>query len=148
MRGRSWQATCRHVAVRGTRPSSEEETVEQQHPERDTIDVEQGGGPPVGTAWTLEVPDEGWEADLEHAAPLPRIGEKLEYIGEDGRRRTFRVREVVHVLQPSATDRPPVREESSSPNSTVNEGSADRAPSSLRAGLPRVVVAAEEAPVG
>jgi hypothetical protein len=129
-------------------PDIEEEIVEQHRTEGPTIDVEQGGGPPVGTAWTLDVPDEGWEADLEHAAPLPRIGERVEYIAENGRRRAFRVRDVVHVLQPSATERPPVRDETSSPNATVNEGSADRVPASLRAGLPRVVVAAEEAPVG
>jgi len=122
--------------------------MEQQRTERGTIDVEQGGGPPIGTAWTLDVPDEGWEADLEHAAPLPRIGERVEYIGADGRRRLFRVRDVVHVLQPSASDRPPVRDETSSPNATVNEESADHPPSSLRAGLPRVVVAVEEPPVG
>ena len=121
----------------------------EQHPsEVEQIDAEQGGGPPIGTAWTLEVPDEGWEADLEHAAPLPRVGEQLEYIGVDGRRRQFRVRDVIHVLQPSASGRPPVRDETSSPNATVNEGDAEHAPSSLRAGLPRVVVAVEEQPVG
>lgn len=121
--------------------------MEQQRAERGTIDVEQGGGPPIGTAWTLDVPDEGWAADLEHAAPLPRVGERVEYIGEDGRRRLFRVRDIVHVLQPSASERPPVRDETTSPNATINEGDADLAPSSLRAGLPRVVVAVEEAPV-
>ena len=118
--------------------------MDQERTQPGAIDAEHGGGPPVGTPWTLEVPDEGWEADLEHAAPLPRVGEQLEYIGEDGRRRRFRVRDVIHVLQPSASGRPPVRDETSSPNATVNEGGAERAPTSLRAGLPRVVVAAVE----
>ena len=70
---------------------------------------EQGGGPPAGMPWTLYVKDEDWAADLEHAAPLPRVGERIEYIGEDGARRTFRVEEVVHTLQASAAHRPRVR---------------------------------------
>ena len=114
---------------------------------------EEGGGPPVGSAWTLVVDgDDGWEADLEHAAPLPRIGERMEFIGEDGRRREFRVTDVVHTLQPSADERPRVRDETSSPNSYVTDDPDDRAPRSLRAGLPRVVVtqaaAAEDQPPG
>lgn len=105
------------------------------------LTVEEGGGPPSGTAWTLEVDGEsGWSADLEHAAPLPRIGERVEFIGEDGRRRLFRVIEVVHTLQTSASERPPVRSEQSSPNAIVTDGADDDPPRALRAGLPRVVV--------
>jgi hypothetical protein len=106
---------------------------------------EEGGGPPIGTAWTLEVEGEdGWSADLEHAAPLPRVGERVEFIGEDGRRRLYRVTEVIHTLQTSARERPPVRDEQSSPNAIVTDGSEQDPPRSLRAGLPRVVVVAAD----
>ena len=104
------------------------------------LDVEEGGGPPLGTAWTLDVVgDEPSSADLEHAAPLPRVGERIELIRADGSRRFLRVRDVIHVIQPSATHRPPVRDEERGPNSTV-DGLAERSGSGLlRAGLPRVV---------
>lgn len=104
------------------------------------LDVEEGGGPPLGTAWTLDiVGNEPASADLEHAAPLPRVGEAIELIRADGSRRFLRVREVIHVVQPSASGRPPVREEDSGPNSTVAGGPAAGEPALLRAGLPRVV---------
>jgi hypothetical protein len=100
---------------------------------------DEGGGPPIGQPWTLIVEAERWSADLEHAAPLPRIGEGIEYIAEDGNRRTFRVRDVVHTVQPTSSERPPVRDESTSPNATVNEdGHPPHVPDTLRAGLPRV----------
>jgi hypothetical protein len=50
------------------------------------LDADQGGGPPTGQPWTLVVEAERWSADLEHAAPLPRVGERIEYIAEDGGR--------------------------------------------------------------
>lgn len=108
----------------------------------DQLGPEQGGGPPAGMPWTLYVAEEDWAADLEHAAPLPRVGDRIEYIAEDGSRRIFRVAEVVHTLQASSAHRPPVREEQHGPNAIVN----DREPGSpreLRAGLPRVVVTVE-----
>jgi hypothetical protein len=106
---------------------------------------EEGGGPPVGSAWTLEIQgDEGWSADLEHAAPLPRVGERIEFIGEDGRKQFFRVTAVVHTVQASSTERPRVADEGSGPNSIVNDGTAEEPPRALRAGLPRVMVVAEE----
>jgi hypothetical protein len=99
------------------------------------------GGPPLGSAWTLVVDgDAGWSADLEHAAPVPRVGDRIEFIGEDGRQLHYRVREVVHTVQTAAGERPRVREERSSPNSIVTEGADDDPPRALRAGLPRVVV--------
>jgi hypothetical protein len=106
------------------------------------LTLDEGGGPPIGSAWTLEVEGEsGWSADLEHAAPLPRVGERIEFIGEDGRRQYFRVTGVVHTLQASASERPPVRAEQSGPNSIVTDRADDDPPRALRAGLPRVVVA-------
>lgn len=112
----------------------------------EAIGPEQGGGPPFGSAWTLVVPDEEWEADLEHAAPVPRVGDRIAYIAEDGSRRRFVVAEVVHTVQPSASERPRVRDEADSPNATVSGADGHRVPLALRAGLPRVVVtAADEA---
>ena len=105
------------------------------------LSLDEGGGPPIGSAWTLEVEGEtGWSADLEHAAPLPRVGERIEFIGDDGRRQDFRVTDVIHTLQASANERPPVRAETSGPNSIVTDGPDDDPPRALRAGLPRVVV--------
>jgi hypothetical protein len=106
------------------------------------------GGPPLGSAWTLVVEDgdDGWSADLEHAAPLPRVGEQVEFIGEDGRRRLYRVTQVAHTLQTAAGERPLVRDEQTGPNSFVTDGADDDPPRSLRAGLPRVVVVPDEGP--
>jgi hypothetical protein len=106
----------------------------------EAIGPEQGGGPPFGSAWTLVVPDEDWEADLEHAAPVPRVGDRIAYIAEDGSRRRFVVAEVVHTVQPSASERPPVQAEADSPNATVSGADGTRVPTALRAGLPRIVV--------
>jgi hypothetical protein len=109
----------------------------------DELTVDQGGGPPPGMPWTLCVRDEDWAADLEHAAPLPRVGDRIEYIGEDGARRVFRVDEVVHTIQASAVQRPPVRDASRGPNTLVNDRELRDGPRELRAGLPRVVVSVE-----
>ena len=108
---------------------------------------DEGGGPPIGSAWTFVVEgDDGWAADLQHAAPLPRIGERVEFIAEDGTRRHYRVTEVAHTLQTSATERPRVREERSPPNSIVTDGTENSAPRELRAGLPRVIAVPDEQP--
>jgi hypothetical protein len=112
---------------------------------REILSPEEGGGPPIGSAWTLEVEgDDGWSADLEHAAPLPRVGERVEFIGEDGQRRFYRVTGIVHTVQTSATERPRVADEQSGPNSIVSDGDVDSPPRALRAGLPRVIVVADE----
>ena len=108
----------------------------------DELAPDEGGGPPPLMPWTLVVEGEDWSADLEHGAPLPRVGELVEYIAEDGSRRTFRVIDVVHTVQSSANERPPVRDEDASPNSTVDRPVA-RTPRELRAGLPRIIVTAE-----
>ena len=100
---------------------------------------EQGGGPPVLLPWTLVV-DDSWEADLEHGAPLPRVGDLIEYIGDQGDRRSYRVVRVVHTLQRAASTRPPVSAEQLGPNTTVDGPVDDGPPTALRAGLPRVLV--------
>ncbi|MCV0404406.1 MAG: hypothetical protein K5924_11995 [Chloroflexi bacterium] len=91
---------------------------------------EEGGGPPTGTPWTLQVDgDDGWSADLEHAAPIPRVGERIDFIGEGAAQRSYRVIEVIHTLQPAPDSTPAGRD----------------SPGLLRAGLPRVIaVPAEE----
>lgn len=99
---------------------------------------EEGGGPPVGMPWTLVVEGEDWSADLEHASPLPRIGETIEYIAENGERRAYRVVNVVHTVQGSASERPPVGSEPSGPNSTVSGDHPAHLPAELRSGVPRV----------
>ncbi len=108
---------------------------------------EQGGGPPDKLPWTLEVEGQ-WSADLEHGAALPRVGERLEFITDRGARLQFRVKEIIHTLQTSASERPRVGSEQTTPNAVVDADEATRVPRVLRAGLPRVVVvpeAAEEA---
>lgn len=134
------QRPCHPGSGRGTTSMMEPTEIASDEDGR-PLSVEEGGGPPIGSAWTLEMDGDGaWSADLEHAAPLPRVGERIEFIGADGVRQYFQVREVIHTLQRSASDRPPVKDEASGPNSFVTEGAADGAPRSLRAGLPRVVV--------
>jgi hypothetical protein len=113
------------------------------HRPGDETGLEEGGGPPDALPWTLVVEDEDWSADLEHGAELPRVGELIEYIADDGAQRRFRVREIIHTVQSSAAERPAVREETVGPNTTV-AGAGDRVPRALRAGLPRVVVRPEE----
>jgi hypothetical protein len=111
----------------------------------DTLGPEQGGGPPVLMPWTLVVEGEGedWSADLEHGAPLPRVGDRVDFIADDGELRSYRVTDVVHTVQGTASDRPRVRDEHASPNSVVDEPSGEP-PRELRAGLPRVIVTATE----
>ena len=109
------------------------------------IDLSQGGGPPNSLLpWTLVVESENWSADLEHGAPLPRVGERIEYINDDASRRVFRVEAVVHTVQKSASERPLVSGETASPNAIVIEEAHRLAPVALRAGLPRVYVTPEE----
>lgn len=118
--------------------------IREEASDLEDLGPDQGGGPPPGMPWTLWVRDEEWGADLEHAAPLPRVGDRIEYITEEGARRVYRVEEVVHTLQAAASHRPRVRDEKIGPNTLVNDdGLADGRPRHLRAGLPRVVVSVE-----
>ncbi len=117
-------------------PSVTDEPIER-------IGPEQGGGPPALLPWTLVVEGEGWEADLEHGAWLPCVGDRIDFIADGGRQRAYRVKDVIHTVQRSASERPPVYAEEHSPNSTVVDRPDDGPPRELRAGLPRVVVVAE-----
>lgn len=93
--------------------------------------------------WTAHLPyGSGYvAADLEHHAPLPRIGDALEYIDEGGGRHWYRVSEVVHTLQSAADTRPAVAD-GEPPNSGETPGSSGL----VRAGLPRVYFAAADPP--
>jgi hypothetical protein len=95
--------------------------------------------------YTVQFPDGDGSsaADLEHPAPLPRVGDIVEYIDEVGISRRYRVREVVHTLQTSAAHRPHVSEGSASPQSIarVADGEKPERPGEggeLSAGLPKV----------
>jgi hypothetical protein len=100
---------------------------------------------PSGLPYTGYFPaDEGQAraADLEHPAPVPRVGEVIEYIDERGRCERYVVREVVHTLQTSASVRPSVESESRAATA-IARGSGQRAETAgdggeLRAGLPKV----------
>jgi hypothetical protein len=98
-----------------------------------------------GIPYTVHFPDgDGTSAaDLEHPAPLPRVGDMVEYIDERGACRRYRVREVIHTLQTSAAYRPLVAEGEASPQAIArpNEDAAAERPGGagqLRAGLPKV----------
>lgn len=99
---------------------------------------------PDGMPYTVYFPDgAGFRgADLEYPAPLPRVGDTVEYIDERGARHRYQVRQVVHTLQTSAADRPSVKEGPASPNSLArtDEGAAEPpgGAGALRAGLPEV----------
>lgn len=114
---------------------------------RDTTEPNAPDGAwPSGMPYTVHFPDaDGYiGADLEHPAPLPRVGDSVEYLDETGATRRFRVREVVHTLQSSAAYRPTVEDRDASPNSIarVDGGPPERPGESgvLRAGLPKVIL--------
>jgi hypothetical protein len=107
-----------------------------------------GVGPGGGTPYTVYFPSEnGYKAaDLGHAAPLPHVGDFIEYIDEGRVTHRYRVREVVHTLQlapayrpkPSAVgdatgDAAAIQEASDGPHSVPEGGE-------LRAGLPEVIL--------
>jgi hypothetical protein len=116
---------------------------DQQRGDLGELDPAQGGGPPAAMPWTLVVEgDDGWSADLEHGAVLPCVDDFVEFISAEGRRELYRVTRIVHTVQPTASDRPRVRDERVGPNSTV-DGADDQPVRELRAGLPRVFVRLE-----
>ena len=87
-------------------------------------------------------------SDLEHRAPLPRVGDTVEYIDKKGTCRRYVVTAVVHTLQASATDRERVADRTSTPavfgRGEEEPGEIPGDGGALRAGLPKVFL--EEAP--
>jgi hypothetical protein len=118
------------------------------HPNRqDTSDE----GWPSGMPYTVYFPDgDGFRgADIEYPAPLPRVGDVVDYIDERGAPHRYRVSQVVHTLQTSAAARPSVKEGPASPNTLARTDDGQAEPpgggGALRAGLPEVFLAPMEA---
>jgi hypothetical protein len=116
----------------------------QAHDHRGRPD-EPDGGWPGGTPYTVYFPDgdEMRGADLEHGAPLPRVGDTVEYVDETGASHRFVVKEVIHTLQTSARSRPSVHEGEASPDALARPGGESEIPGgsgSVRAGLPKVIL--------
>jgi hypothetical protein len=100
---------------------------------------------PLGLPYTVYFPGTDGQtraSDLEHPAPVPRVGEIVEYIDERGDCQRYVVREVIHTLQTSASYRPLVdadgyaaaslaRRQEQQPELPGDGGE-------LRAGLPKV----------
>jgi hypothetical protein len=113
---------------------------------RDRPDMPEAGWP-GGIPYTVYFPDgEGYRgADIEHQAPLPRVGDAVDYIDERGSTHRYVVREVVHTLQTSAAGRPSVKEGSATPNALARtDDGPPEAPGgagTVRAGLPEVFLA-------
>jgi hypothetical protein len=65
---------------------------------------ESGAELPVGVPYTLYFPRRGGfaAADIEHAAPLPRVGDTIEYIDAQTISHRYRVIDVVHTFQESS----------------------------------------------
>lgn len=102
---------------------------------------------PGGMPYTVYFPDgkDFRGADLDRPAPLPRIGDRVDYIDERGVTHQYRVRDVVHTLQTSAVTRPSVHEGTASPNAVARTDDAAAEPpgggGTLRSGLPEVFLA-------
>jgi len=85
-------------------------------------------------------------ADLGHAAPLPHVGDFVEYIDEGRVTHRYRVREVVHTLQLAPAYRPKPRAAGAATEEGEAAGEASEGPHSipegaeLRAGLPEVIL--------
>ena len=102
---------------------------------------------PVGLPYTVYFPGDDGQlrgADLEHPAPVPRVGEIIEYINERGQCERFVVREVIHTLQTTAASRPNVDSEPYAATAIARDsGQPAEIPGDggeLRAGLPKVFV--------
>lgn len=126
-------------------------TPDESRPQPDPIEPNAPEGAwPSGMPYSVAFPDgDGYlEADLEHVAPLPRVGDTVEYIDETGACRRYRVREVIHTIQSSAAHRPPVEGGSASPQAIARvDGQPSEKPGDgglVRAGLPKVLL--EELP--
>ena len=103
-------------------------------------------GPPGGTPYTVHFPPGAPldAADLAHPAPLPRVGDVVEYIDEELASHRYVVREVVHTLQPAhPEDAPPRPRGAPDERSDDHPGPQPRPPAELRSGLPKVFLEAE-----
>lgn len=112
---------------------------------RRTGDDPAAAGPLGGTPYTVYFPrGRGYRAaDLEHAAPLPRPGDLVEYIDEGGTAHHYEVVEVTHTLQAAPAARPRVRDRDFPPASYAKRpGSRQPDPfqAGLRSGLPIVIL--------
>lgn len=119
-----------------------------------------GIGPDGGTTFTVYFPaDDGYRgADLAHPAPLPRIGDQVEYIDEAGVSHRYRVRNVMHTFQAAPPTRPTVREaaatdgEGTAGTTAGSAAQANEVPRSipesaeLRGGLPEVFLESVDEP--
>lgn len=106
---------------------------------------------PGGVPYTVYFPDgkDFRGADLDRPAPLPRIGDRVDYIDERATMHRYRVQDVVHTFQTSAATRPSVHEGTGSPNAVARTDDAAAEPpggaGTLRSGLPEVFLAPIEA---
>jgi hypothetical protein len=129
-------------------PSAEPEPAEPEPAEPDPAGIGPGGGTP----YTVYFPTEdGYRAaDLAHAAPLPQVGDRVDYLDEDGITHRYRVREVVHTLQAAPSYRPkPATGDGANPDAmgeSAGQSGGEPRPvpegSELRAGLPEVMLEA------
>jgi hypothetical protein len=106
-------------------------------------------GPPGGTPYTVHFPPGAPldAADLEHPAPLPRVGDVVEYIDEELASHRYVVREVVHTLQPAHPKAAHPRPRGAPVDQPDDQsGHEPRPPAELRSGLPKVFLEAETAP--
>lgn len=100
---------------------------------------------PLGLPYTVYFPGADGQvrgSDLEHPAPVPRVGEIVEYIDERGDCQRYVVREVIHTLQTSAAYRPLVDAEGYAARSLARtqrqQAEVPGDGGELRAGLPKV----------
>jgi hypothetical protein len=126
-----------------TEPHTDEALSQEAQPEQSEPPMDQTWA--YGMPYTVQFPDgDGHaEADLEHPAHLPRVGDVVVYINERGESHRYRVREVVHTLQSSAAYRPTVADGGSSPDALARPDAAESpelpgASGQVRAGLPKV----------
>jgi hypothetical protein len=126
-----------------------EQRAEERHRHVESAEPEEGYAHenPSGMPYTVFFPDgdKYRPADLEHAAPLPRVGDTLEYIDERGACHLYVVRQVIHTVQVAADARPPVRDRNEMPAAFARDEDEDSERpgegGSLRAGLPKVILA-------
>lgn len=63
---------------------------------------------PAGMPYTVYFPRRGGYAagDIEYTTPLPRVGDMIEYLDQQGASHWYVVAEVVHTLQSSPAEAP------------------------------------------